>query len=246
MFIDLANARERDRADVRFGVHDTAVVDITGDRPGILFTDADADADGAEHEVRCDILVGADGSHSICRHEIPETQRRQYFREYPFAWFGILAEAPKSAPELIYTHSERGFALISQRTEIMQRMYFQCDPDEDIDVWSEDRIWDELQARLAGEDGFRLAEGPITSKTVLPFRSFVCEPMPTATCCWQAMPPTPSHPPEPKASTWRSRTSVCWPRCSSARCARTTGTRSTSTLPAPWPVSGELSTSPTG
>jgi p-hydroxybenzoate 3-monooxygenase len=44
-------------------------------------------------------LVGADGSRSICRFEVPEMVRAHYFREYPFAWFAILAEAPKSAPE---------------------------------------------------------------------------------------------------------------------------------------------------
>ena len=173
VFIDLANARARDGGDVRFGISDTRVMDVAGDRPGILFTDAD----GVAQEVRCDYLVGADGSRSICRSEIPEAERMHYFREYPFAWFGILAEAPKSAPELVYTHSARGFALISQRTESLQRMYFQCDPEEDLDAWSEARIWDELQARVAGPDGFSLMEGPITDKAVLRFRSFVAEPM---------------------------------------------------------------------
>jgi p-hydroxybenzoate 3-monooxygenase len=103
-------------------------------------------------------------------------KRQQYFREYPFAWFGILCEAPPSAPELIYNHSERGFALISQRTETLQRMYFQCDPATDVAQWSDDRIWEELQARV-GANGYTLHQGPITSKTVLPFRSFVQEPM---------------------------------------------------------------------
>ena len=74
---------------------------MTSDRPGIVYTDAG----GAECEVRCHYLVGADGSRSICRFEIPQALRTHYFREYPFAWFGILAEAPKSAPELVYTHS---------------------------------------------------------------------------------------------------------------------------------------------
>jgi len=175
VFIDLADARARDGGDVRFGISDTRVVDIdgplgTGQRPGILFTDAE----GTAHEVRCDYLVGADGSRSICRQEVAD--RRDHFREYPFAWFGILCEAPPSAPELIYNHSDRGFALISQRTETMQRMYFQCDPGEDVDDWSDDRIWSELQARV-GANGYTLKEGPITSKTVLPFRSYVCEPM---------------------------------------------------------------------
>jgi p-hydroxybenzoate 3-monooxygenase len=173
VFIDLADARDRDGGDVRFGIRDTRVFDITGDRPGIAYTDAA----GAECEVRCDYLVGADGSRSICRFQIPESLRTHYFREYPFAWFGILAQAPKSAPELVYTHSPRGFALISQRTETLQRMYFQCDPDEDTDAWSEDRIWAELQARVAGPDGFTLQEGPITDKAILRFRSFVAEPM---------------------------------------------------------------------
>ena len=172
VFIDLADGRERDGGDVRFGISGTRVVDVTGDRPGILFAGVDGD-----HEVRCDYLVGADGSHSICRFEIPDSARAHYFREYPFAWFGILAEAPKSAPELVYTHSRRGFALISQRTDTLQRMYFQCSPDEDTGAWSQDRIWAELQARVAGPDGFTLAEGPVTEKTVLRFRSFVAEPV---------------------------------------------------------------------
>jgi 4-hydroxybenzoate 3-monooxygenase len=172
VFIDLADARERDGGDVRFGVTDVSVVDLAGDRPGMRFTDAA----GAVHEVRARVVVGTDGSRSMCRHEFPEAVRRQYFREYPFAWFGILCEAPPSAPELVYNHSERGFALISQRTDTLQRMYFQCDPGEDAGSWSDDRIWSELQARV-GANGYELVEGPITSRMVLPFRSFVQEPL---------------------------------------------------------------------
>src|SRR5690349_5180162 len=122
VFIDLANARERDGGDVRFGIASTTVEDLVSERPGIRYTDSE----GAEHEIQCDIVVGADGSRSVTRSEVSD--RRQYFREYPFAWFGILCEAPPSTPELIYTRSPRGFALISQRTDTIQRMYFQCSP----------------------------------------------------------------------------------------------------------------------
>jgi p-hydroxybenzoate 3-monooxygenase len=173
VFTDLANARERDGGDVRFGVRETTVADVATGQPRITFHDAA----GSAHEVRCDFLVGADGSRSICRMEVPEADRRHYFREYPFAWFGILVEAPPSNPVLVYTHSGRGFALISQRTQVLQRLYFQCDPDEDATAWSADRIWAEFDTRLAGEDGFRLKEGPITSQMVLQLRSFVAEPM---------------------------------------------------------------------
>jgi p-hydroxybenzoate 3-monooxygenase len=171
VFRDLAEARARDGGDVRFGVTDTSVADVTADRPAIWFTDSD----GVEHEVRCEVVVGADGSRSMTRQLV--VGRKEYFRQYPFAWFGILCEAPPSAPELVYARSERGFALISQRTDAVQRMYFQCSPEESVDDWSQDRIWSELQARVAGEDGFMLQEGRIFDKTVLPFRSFVCEPM---------------------------------------------------------------------
>ncbi len=172
VFTDLADAADRESGEVHFGVADVSVDDLTTDHPVVRFTDAD----GVRRELTCDVLVGADGSRGVCRGSVPEAGRRQYFREYPFAWFGILAEAPPSAPELIYNHSEAGFALISQRTETLQRMYFQCDPDEDVDAWSDDRIWAELQGRV-GANGHRLQEGPITSRTVLPFRSFVQEPM---------------------------------------------------------------------
>jgi p-hydroxybenzoate 3-monooxygenase len=172
VFVDLADARARDGGDVRFGVGDVSVDGLTSDQPLMRFTGAD----GRAHEMRARVLVGADGSRSLCRHQFPEAQRRQFFREYPFAWFGILCEAPPSAPELIYNHSQRGFALISQRTPTLQRMYFQCDPDEDAADWSDDRIWSELQARV-GANGVELQEGPITSRGVLPFRSFVQEPM---------------------------------------------------------------------
>ncbi|SMF36473.1 4-hydroxybenzoate 3-monooxygenase [Streptomyces sp. Amel2xC10] len=173
VFTDLADARERDGGTVHFGVRDTEVLDVMSDAPRVRYTAAG----GARHEIRARYVVGADGSRSMCRDLVPEDRRVRYGKEYPFAWFGILAEAPMSAPELVYAHSEHGFALISQRTESVQRMYFQCDPDESVDAWPDDRIWETLQARVAGEDGFRLEEGPVVEKTVLRFRSFVQEPM---------------------------------------------------------------------
>ena len=51
---------------------------------------------------------------------------------YPFGWFGILTRAPPSSQELIYTHHARGFALVSTRSPDIQRLYFQCDPHDDV------------------------------------------------------------------------------------------------------------------
>lgn len=173
VFVDLAAARNRDNGDVRYEHTVTGLEDIETNVPKIHYTDAQ----GNPGVIEAQVIVGTDGSRSFCRRAIPSETRQEHKIEYPFAWFGILTEAPPSAEELIYANSPRGFALISQRNESVQRHYFQCDPEEDPDDWTEDQIWDELQARVDGPDGFQLKRGPIFEKTVLKFRSFVAEPM---------------------------------------------------------------------
>jgi len=100
-----------------------------------------------------------------------------YEREYPFGWLGILAEAPPASHELIYANHERGFALVSMRSPKISRLYLQCKPDEDLNEWPDDRIWEELHRRFATRDGFKLTEGPVIQKGVTGMRSFVAEPM---------------------------------------------------------------------
>ncbi|MGZ5660017.1 MAG: 4-hydroxybenzoate 3-monooxygenase, partial [Usitatibacter sp.] len=117
---------------------------------------------GASHRLECALLAGCDGSHGISRHSIPAGVLTRHERVYPFGWFGILVEAPPSSDELIYATHERGFALVSTRSATLQRMYFQCDPLDDVAKWSDDRIWSELRARLATRDGWEPKEGPIT------------------------------------------------------------------------------------
>ena len=96
---------------------------------------------------------------------------------YPFAWLGILAEVPPASDELIYAYHERGFALLSMRSPQISRLYLQCDPEEDIGKWSDDRIWSELRTRFATRDGWSLPDGPVVQKGITPMRSFVAEPM---------------------------------------------------------------------
>src|SRR5262249_18927283 len=79
--------------------------------------------------------------------------------------------------ELIYTYHERGFALLSMRSPEISRLYLQCAPEENLDEWSDDRIWEELGRRMATREGFVLKDGPILQKGITPMRSFVAEPM---------------------------------------------------------------------
>ena len=97
-------------------------------------------------------------------------------RAYPFGWFGILVEGPPATEELVYALHERGFALVSTRSPEIQRLYFQCDPNDKVENWSDDRIWEEMHARLDTED-WTLTEGKIFQKSVVQMRSFVSEPM---------------------------------------------------------------------
>jgi p-hydroxybenzoate 3-monooxygenase len=132
--------------------------------------------DGCEYELTCDFIAGCDGFHGICRPSIPAGVITEYERGYPFGWLGILAQAPPASNELIYCSHEHGFALLSMRTPQISRLYLQCLPDEDTNSWSDEKIWAELQLRLAA-GGWKLTEGPVLQKGVTGMRSFVAEPM---------------------------------------------------------------------
>jgi p-hydroxybenzoate 3-monooxygenase len=132
--------------------------------------------EGEEQTLECDLVAGCDGFHGVCRDSIPNGVLREASREYPFGWLGILAEAPPSNEELIYAYHERGFALHSMRSPHLTRLYLQCRPDEPLDEWPDERIWEELRTRL-GLPGWTLNEGPIVEKGVTGMRSFVVEPM---------------------------------------------------------------------
>jgi p-hydroxybenzoate 3-monooxygenase len=168
---DLNNARIATGGQVHFEVENVSVSDFDSRTPRIRYR-----KDGSDYELSCDFIAGCDGFHGICRPSIPPGVLAEYEREYPFGWLGILAEAPPSSSELIYTYHDRGFALLSMRTPQISRLYLQCKPDEDINLWSDERIWQELQIRLASE-GWKLTEGPVTQKGVTGVRSFVVEPM---------------------------------------------------------------------
>ncbi len=168
---DLIEARHHCGAPLLFECQDVGVEGLEGDEPLVRYTHQ-----GTEHELRCDIVAGCDGFHGICRPTIPEHQIAVWQRDYPYAWLGILADVAPSTDELIYAYSERGFALHSMRSPTRSRLYVQVEPDDDIANWPDDRIWEELHARLAS-DGWSLTEGPVLEKSITPMRSFVAAPM---------------------------------------------------------------------
>jgi p-hydroxybenzoate 3-monooxygenase len=172
VIIDLVAARMEAGGALLFETSKVELSGIDGTRPSVTF-----EHDGQARRIEADFVIGADGFHGVSRPMIPESQRQDYQRIYPFGWFGILVESPPSSDELIYARHERGFALVSTRSPTVQRLYLQCDPRDSVDNWSDDRIWSELHARTESDDGWKLKEGRIFQKGIIGMRSFVCAPM---------------------------------------------------------------------
>ncbi|MEX3916833.1 4-hydroxybenzoate 3-monooxygenase [Paraburkholderia sp. BR10872] len=165
---DLVAARVAADGKLFFNVSNTSIHGVETSTPSIRFTH-----EGEEHELHCDYVIGCDGFHGVSRASIPAALRQDYERVFPFGWFGILVEAPPTSDELIYARHDRGFALVSTRSPNVQRMYFQCDPTDNVDNWSDDRIWAELHARVDSREGHQVVEGKIFQKNIVGMRSFV-------------------------------------------------------------------------
>jgi p-hydroxybenzoate 3-monooxygenase len=168
---DLVAARLAAGGLIFFGAEALTIPDLQ-EQPTIRFR-----RNGVTEELHCDFIAGCDGFHGICRDAIPGSALRVHERVYPFGWLGILAQVPPASEELVYTYHERGFALLSMRSPQISRLYLQCDPEEELSRWPDERIWSELRARMATRDGWVLRDGPVLQKGITPMRSFVAEPM---------------------------------------------------------------------
>lgn len=170
---DFIAARLRDGGTILFNTTVDDAEGFDGEKVTVRYTDAD----GHSQQLNADYLVAVDGSKSPYRSHILDVGgARRDRHEYPYAWFGILVNAPQTQKELIYATHPEGFTLISTRSETVQRYYLQCDPDDEVSDWSDERIWEQLHQRVDGS-GLTVSEGEIFDKSVLRFRSAVTDPM---------------------------------------------------------------------
>jgi len=167
---DLVAQRLSDGGPLYFEVGGVSVYGLTSKQPKINFSH-----EGKAQEIDCDFIAGCDGFHGICRPSFPDGVLSLFERDYPFGWLGILANSPPPDHELIYSYTDRGFALYTMRSPTISRLYLQCGYDEDIEAWPDARIWEELHRRLGGAR--KLVEGKMLQKGITPMRSFVVEPM---------------------------------------------------------------------
>ena len=166
-----------------YAAHDVAGGTIFHDAKDASIHGADTDSpfvsltkDGQEVRIDCDFIAGCDGFHGVSRRTIPSEIRTEYEKVYPFGWLGIMSETPP-LENIVYANHRNGFALASQRNPMLSRYYIQCNVDEDINEWSDDRFWSELTRRFPREIAGKIVTGPSIEKSIAPLRSFVCEPM---------------------------------------------------------------------
>ncbi|MER6122716.1 4-hydroxybenzoate 3-monooxygenase [Streptomyces sp. NPDC001795] len=169
---DLIALQLKDGGPLLFEAEALAVEDVLTDRPRVRFRH-----EGREDVLECDYVVGCDGFWGVSRKAVPAELSQVFERTYPFGWLGILADVAPSHDELVYARHERGFALLSMRSPSVSRLYLQVPEGTDAEEWADEEIWDELERRFETADGWTLARGPITSKSVTPMRSYVHEPM---------------------------------------------------------------------
>jgi len=169
---DLYEARDALKGAMVHNAEDVALHDLTSDAPYVTYRNGDKQV-----RVDCEYVIGADGFHGVSRKSIPSDKLREYEKEYPFGWLGVLSRTKPVSPELIYVKHPRGFALCSMRSQVLSRYYIQVPLIDTPDDWSDDAFWAELKRRLPDEAAKRLITGPSIEKSVAPLRSYVAQPM---------------------------------------------------------------------
>jgi p-hydroxybenzoate 3-monooxygenase len=169
---DLMDARKEAGLPTVYEAKDVTIHDFDTVRPHVRYV-----KDGVSHEITADFIAGCDGFHGVCRASVPREAINTFEKIYPFGWLGLLSDTPPVADELIYVSHERGFALCSMRSHTRSRYYLQCPLTDKVEMWSDDRFWDELRLRLDPRAAEALVTGPSLEKSIAPLRSFVSEPM---------------------------------------------------------------------
>jgi len=169
---DLIEAAPERGLPIIFDACDVVLHEIEADAPFITFTH-----EGTSRRIAASFIAGCDGFHGTSRTAIPPSAVREFAREYPFGWLGILADVPPCHDELIYANSDRGFALASMRSRSRSRYYVQVPLADRLDDWSEDRLWSELEARFDSLSKYGVTRGPALEMSIAPLRSHVFETM---------------------------------------------------------------------
>lgn len=169
---DMMEVREKRGLESVYEAKNVQPHDVKSDNPYITY-----EKDGIEYRLECDYIAGCDGFHGVSRQTIPDDVKTEYEKVYPFGWLGLMSDTKPINPELIYSRNDRGFALASMRSDTRSRYYIQVPLEDRVEDWSDEKFWKEFKERMPQSVRENLITGPSIEKSIVPTRSFICEPL---------------------------------------------------------------------
>jgi p-hydroxybenzoate 3-monooxygenase len=153
--------------EIRFG---HTVRAVTADSSGVVLSVEGPD--GAPSQVRCQAVVGCDGSNSLVAAAMTKAQVSEQL--LPGRFLVLVAAAPPLDGHTVYAAHPRGFAGQMRRGPAQTRYYLEIPGTDTTADWPERRVRNELSARLGTG---RPLEAPLGEMGILDLRVRVIEPM---------------------------------------------------------------------
>jgi p-hydroxybenzoate 3-monooxygenase len=158
--------------DLRFGVEATGIEQFEDRAVVSAARGAAGEAAGEPVTVECEAVAVCDGAAGVL-----SARTAGVSAAYPTRWLSLIAAAPPTAAGTIYGLHARGFAGQMHRSATMTRFMLEVPADEDYGQWDDDRIWAELEHRLAAAGRPGLERGEFIERDILDHRVRVCDPM---------------------------------------------------------------------
>lgn len=169
---DMYDALESWGANLIFEAKGIDLTDFNSDNPKVFYQ-----KDDETHEIQADLIIGCDGFHGITKSKLSDDSDDGFSAQLPIGWLGILSETPPLKDELVYSRSDRGFALASMRSQSLSRYYIQVAVSDLPENWSDDAFWNELKSRFPTGLVTNLVMGPSIEKSIAPLRTYVSKSM---------------------------------------------------------------------
>lgn len=154
--------------DLRFGVEATDI-EQSGDGAVVRAVRGPA---GEPVTVECEaVVVGEGAASALCAGAAAMSA------VYPARWLTLIAAVPPSVGGGVYGLHARGFAGQFHRSAAMTRFMLEIPAGEGFGQWDDDRIWAELEQRLAAAGRPAIRRGEFLERDILDHRVRVCDPM---------------------------------------------------------------------
>ncbi len=167
---DWAEALVARGGEICFG---TRVVQVEQNATGVEVR-AVVEPNEAPLAIRSDFVVACDGAGSIVARA---AEVATFAVTHPFRWLAVIAAVAPPTPRSVYGLHRRGFAGQFRRSANSTRYYLEVPGRDTTADWPDDRVWNEIEERMAAPGQPRLVRGDLIEWDFLDLRVRVREPM---------------------------------------------------------------------